>query len=300
MQHNWQIIGAPYDLAASAQGASDAPDHLRKHYFRKWIPNFERFWDISVDDGGDIKPEKVTEDAITSLAAYATQIYTQVLNSLESHHTPLILGGDHSISVGTVSAAKTYLQNKHGDKANLGLLWIDAHADMNTNPRGSLHGRVAAFLMGEGPSELTTIGAASPQINPCHFMGLAIRDLMPTERDFLAQNEITLQSMRKIDKMGIQKACENAICFLESNTDGFYLSFDIDAASGEIFEGCATPEVGGLTCRECCNILELAVQSPHFIGMDIVEYCPDKDRNGNTLSLITQMLHTALGYTTQF
>lgn len=300
MSRDWEIIGAPYDLAARSAGAADAPGYVRDHYFRKWIPNLGRFWGISVSDGGDVSPPRQTGDPVANLAAYSQLLFSRVLSSLESGHTPLVLGGDHSVTLGSVSAAKAYLRKTEGSASNLGLLWIDAHADLNTDPGGSLHGRVASFLVGEGPPKLTAIRPPAPQVQPRHLAALGIRDLMPYERDLCEKHAIQLTSMRQMDKGGVRETCSAAIASLQGNTEGFYLSFDIDAAAGEQFGACATPEIGGFSARECLTIIELAVQSPRFIGMDIVEYCPGMDTDGNTLSLVTQLLHSALGYRTQF
>jgi len=303
MKKTWDIIGAPYDLSANERGASAAPEVIRSKYLSRWLPRFKTHWEISANDAGDIPVANSGSTGVSkvdSLAVFSEALFSRVMVAYEQGHLPLVIGGDHSISVGSVSAASAHLRRKHGDGTRLGLLWVDAHADLNTAESGNLHGRAAAILCGSGPSRLTQIGGYSPKLSPENLIELGIQELMPTERDFIKENGVMVQSIRAVDKIGVRMACAEALRTLQEKTDGIFLSVDIDVCQAECFGACAAPMVGGLTARELCLMVEMVTTIEKCIGMDIVEYCPSKDGTGNTLKLIENVLNTALGYTTQF
>jgi arginase len=301
MNREWEIIGAPYDHAANEIGASAAPEAIRSYYLNWWLPKLKTNWGVTAYDGGDVLTNNSTDITKEAhLVDYGNKLYSRVLQTYDRGRVPLVIGGDHSISVGSVSAAASYVKTKHGENGRLGLLWIDAHADLNTADTGNLHGRVAAILCGVGPDQLTQIGGWSPKVDPKHLITIGVQDLMPTEREFVKTYGSVLHSIRAVDQLGISELCDRAMKSLTDHTDGIFLSLDIDVCQSESFGACAAPMIGGLTAREVCQIVEFVTGHDKFIGMDLVEYSPNKDGTGNTKQLIHNILNRALGYTVQF
>ena len=137
-------------------------------------------------------------------------------------------------------------------------------------------------------------------MKPEHLIEIGIQDLMPSEYDALREHRIRAHPMHELDRKGVRQICADAIATLERETDGFFVSVDIDVCQAEGFGACAAPMVGGMTAREVCSVVELARCSDKFCGMDIVEFCPGKDTTGNTGRLIGNVLHTLVGYTDYF
>ena len=292
----WEVIGAPFDLSANERGASLAPDKIRDSYLSTWIERFKvNNWGIDIVDGGNVDTSK--DESATK---YFKRLYDRVSSSLSNKNIPVIIGGDHSISLATVSAASSYLKDEKPGKTPLGVLWLDAHADLNTAKNDNLHGKPAAILLGEGVEILKNTEDYLEKIEPENFYLIGVQDLMPTEYELIRKLSLKVNSIRDIDNKGLKYVVEDAISGLEKTTDGFFVSLDIDVCAGELYGACATPMVGGLTSREICQVVEIASKSDKFLGIDIVEYCPEKDKTGNTMNLITNILHRLFEYTTKF
>ena len=298
MGRTWEIIGAPYDLSANEAGASKAPGFIRRKFTSLWADRFAKHWDISLRDGGDVIPTFPTDQETNSesaLAAFCTTLCERVLKSYEMGNTPLVIGGDHSISVGSVSGAALHVKRRRPE-STMGLLWVDAHTDLSPGD-GNLHGRVAAILIGIGPASLTNLCGLSPKVLPQDLIEIGIQELWPLERDVIQDGRISIHPMHEVDRRGARHVTAEAISTLEQNTDAFFVSIDIDASQAESFGACAAPKVGGMSARELCAVAELAVASDMFCGMDIVEFCPGKDATGNTGQLVINLLNTVVGFT---
>ncbi len=300
MAPSYEFIGAPFDFSANERGSARAPEFVRRAYVSRWQRRFETSLGITLEDGGDVAPNPDGAEESTVLDAlsnFAEDLSQRVLRSLARGSTPIVIGGDHSVSVGSVTGASIHLREQRGPEAALGLLWIDAHADLNTGDDGNLHGRAAAILLGHGPSRLTGIGGFAPKIQAGHLIEVGVQELMPTEMDLIGRLEIDVRSIGRVEREGLHETVTSAVSRLEAEADALYLSVDIDAAAGESFGACAAPMIGGLTAREMCAAVELASGSPKFVGMDLVEFCPGRDDTGNTGRLVTNLLHAAVGYT---
>ncbi|HCG2417970.1 TPA: arginase [Staphylococcus aureus] len=222
---------------------------------------------------------------------------TQKLNkevsaSIENNRFPLVLGGDHSIAVGSVSAI-----SKHYN--NLGVIWYDAHGDLNIpeeSPSGNIHGMPLRILTGEGPKELLELN--SNVIKPENIVLIGMRDLDKGERQFIKDHNIKTFTMSDIDKLGIKEVIENTIEYLKSrNVDGVHLSLDVDALDPLETPGTGTRVLGGLTYRESHFALELLHQSQSVTSMDLVEVNPLIDHNNHTAEQAVSLIGTFFGET---
>lgn len=301
MRRSFEIIGAPFGFAANTCGSNNAPSYLRQHGLNTRIRQRIRSWDENIKDVGDILVENEMKELleekniIKAVELYCYKLHQCVLNSYICGNTPIIIGGDHSISIGTISATASYLTSYLNLK-NLGILWVDAHADLNYLDKGNIHGKSAAIALGYGNESLIKMAGVSPMIKPENLIYIGIRDLMPNEDIIMKSNKIQLYGMDKIDELGIHRVIKEAVKKLEDSTDGFFVSFDIDACDGGLYQGCSTPEAGGLTAREAIQIAYWAGKSSKLLGADIVEFSPEDDRLGNTGPLVIKLIDAILGY----
>lgn len=302
MKRVYEIIGAPFGFAASKSGSNTTPDYLRKHGLNTKVRQRTReFWGSDIIDYGNvevncnIKQLCENENILEAVRLYCKELNDTVFQSYLRGNTPIIIGGDHSISIGTVSATSRYLKDLNGI-SNLGLIWVDAHADLNNQSNGNIHGKSVAISLGCVHGDVMGVSNLSSVIDAKNIIYIGIGDIMPNEYTTIKEKDICLYSMDKIDKFGIREIIEQTVRKLEETTDGFFLSFDIDACDGGVYRGCATPEVGGLTAREAIQVVHYAAQSTKFLGADIVEYSSEDDINGNTNQLVVKLIDALLGY----
>ena len=209
--------------------------------------------------------------------------------------TPLVLGGDHSIAVGTTTGMSRYLRNQN---QKLGLIWIDAHADMNSpdsSPSGNVHGMPLACCIGIGPEELTTLGGFAPKVNPANVALVGLRDVDRAEVPFVQRTGVQAFTMRAIDEQGLQSVIRQAIEIASSGTAGFHLSFDMDAVDPDEAPGVGTPVPGGLTYREAHLAMEMICDSSKMLSIEIVEVNPVLDQANRTAMLGVGLITSALG-----
>lgn len=299
----YEIIGAPFGYAAGVQGSSVAPSHLRMNGLSLRISQRVTNWNMIVGDSGDVSVSSEViefikqEDTLKAVELYCNDLYDRISHSYSSGNVPLIIGGDHSITLGSIAAASKYLMQKH-QSDNLGVIWVDAHADISNWQHGNIHGKVAASLLGlSAHQSINGVGGFSPKIKPQNLVYIGISDLMPNEFKIIQEHNIKLYGIDAIQTNGIDNIIESVIAQLEETTDGIFLSFDIDACDGGVYRGCATPEIGGLTGREAIQVAYRIAQSPKFVGADIVEFSPEDDSLLNTNQLVIKLIDAILGYT---
>lgn len=209
--------------------------------------------------------------------------------------TPLVLGGDHSIAIGTVTGMSRFLRKQQKE---LGLIWIDAHADMNTpgsSPSGNVHGMPLACCIGIGPEELTTLGGYTPKIDPANVALVGLRDVDRAEKPFVQRTGVRAFTMRSIDEQGMQSVIRQAIEIASNGTAGFHLSFDMDAVDPDEAPGVGTPVPGGLTYREAHLAMEMICDSAKMLSLEIVEVNPVLDQANRTAVLGVGLVTSALG-----
>lgn len=292
------IIGAPSTFGQRKLGVDLGPTAIR---YAGLISRLKQL-DLDVYDKGDIKVPVVNIEKFHSeqkglrnydeIIDVNQKLNKEVSAAIENNRFPLVLGGDHSIAVGSVSAI-----SKHYN--NLGVIWYDAHGDLNIpeeSPSGNIHGMPLRILTGEGPKELLELN--SNVIKPENIVLIGMRDLDKGERQFIKDHNIKTFTMSDIDKLGIKEVIENTIEYLKSrNVDGVHLSLDVDALDPLETPGTGTRVLGGLSYRESHFALELLHQSHLISSMDLVEVNPLIDSNNHTAEQAVSLVGTFFGET---
>ncbi|AJP23320.1 TPA: arginase [Staphylococcus aureus] len=292
------IIGAPSTFGQRKLGVDLGPTAIR---YAGLISRLKQL-DLDVYDKGDIKVPAVDIEKFhceqkgirnyDEIIDVNQKLNKEVSASIENNRFPLVLGGDHSIAVGSVSAISNHYNN-------LGVIWYDAHGDLNIpeeSPSGNIHGMPLRILTGEGPKELLELN--SNVIKPENIVLIGMRDLDKGERQFIKNHNIKTFTMSDIDKLGIKEVIENTIEYLKSrNVDGVHLSLDVDALDPLETPGTGTRVLGGLSYRESHFALELLHQSHLISSMDLVEVNPLIDNNNHTAEQAVSLVGTFFGET---
>jgi arginase len=289
------IIGVPIDLGADRRGVDMGPSAIRYAHLHQNL----RDLGYALEDKGNIEvpiqemcqisdPRLKYLDCIVPMGR---RIAGAVATSLQAGHFPLVLGGDHSLSVGSIRGAAK------GRK--LGVIWVDAHADFNTaetTPSGNIHGMPLAALCGLGDPRLVALWEETPPvIDPKQVAVVGARDLDPGEKRNLQEAGVMVQSMEQIDRLGMPAALEKCIERVSRNADGIYLSFDMDALDPRHAPGVGTPVNGGLTFREAHLACEVVAETGKLLGMDMVEVNPILDVQNQTAIHAVEFIRSALG-----
>ena len=218
-----------------------------------------------------------------------------VLKTLEAGKVPLILGGDHSVAAGTVSGVAEFYRRKN---QKVGLLWIDAHSDMNTpesSPSGNVHGMPLASIMGLQPDELANIFNFSPKVQPENCVLVGIRDVDSFEKENIRKSGVSVFTMRDIDERGMRSVMEEAIALATKGTAGFHVSLDMDWIDPEDAPGVGTPVWGGATYREAHLAMEIIADSGGMLSFEIVEVNPVIDEHNQTADLAVELALSGFG-----
>jgi arginase len=208
---------------------------------------------------------------------------------------PLVIGGDHSIAMGTVSGLSAHFQ-KSGQ--SLGLIWFDAHGDMNlpeTSPSGNVHGMPLSHLLGHGDADLSSILDMNPAVKPEHVVLIGLRDIDRVEREFIRQSGVTAFTMRDIDERGMSKVASEALRIVNDGTAGFHVSFDLDGCDPEVIPGSGTLVPGGVSYREAHLLLELCAEDGRLTSMEVVELNPFIDQGNVSAERAVALVQSALG-----
>jgi arginase len=300
MARSVHIIGVPLDLGAGRRGVDMGPSAFRIAGLGERIAAIG----CAVTDRGDLpapipetkQPRDDRKKYIREIARVCEKVYQTSLASLDEGALPLVLGGDHSVAAGSVAAAATWSKKTAG--LPVGLLWIDAHGDMNTpgtSPSGNVHGMPLAALLGEEPAELSRIGGFSPTVEPERTVLIGVRNLDEREKDAVRRSGIHVFTMKDIDRQGIASVVEQAVAFASAGTGGIHVSFDMDVCDPSIAPGVGTPVKGGLNYREAHMVMEIVADSGRLIALDLVEVNPTLDVRNATAQLGTELALSALG-----
>jgi arginase len=289
------IIGVPIDLGADRRGVDMGPSAIRYAHIQKKLEELG----YTVQDTGNIEVAIAEMCSITNpklkyidcIVPMSRRVAGEVATSMQGGRFPLVLGGDHSLSLGSVRGAA-----KH---KKIGVIWIDAHADFNTDkttPSGNIHGMPLAALAGFGEKSLVQLwDEPTPVIDPNHIAIIGVRDLDPGEKDNLREAGVMVQGMEQIDRYGMMPVMVKAIERVSRDTDGIYLSFDMDSMDPRHAPGVGTPVPAGLTQREANLACEMVAETGKLIGMDIVEVNAILDIQNQTAALAVEFALTALG-----
>jgi arginase len=256
-----------------------------------------------LEDSGNVVvggPESLPEGPTSArylpeIAQTCTRLAEMTERALDAGKLPVVLGGDHSIAMGTVSGVSSHLR-KRGEK--MGLIWIDAHADMNTpetSPTGNVHGMPLACCIGNGPAELTHLLGYAPKVEARNVAIVGLRDVDRTEAPNVRKAGVAAFTMRDIDERGLRAVMTEAIGRAADGTTGFHLSFDMDVVDPDEAPGVGTPVRGGLTYREAHLAMEVICDSGQMLGMEVVEVNPVLDEANRTAILGVELVLSALG-----
>jgi arginase len=294
------LIGAPTDVGASDRGASMGPEALRVAGLHAALTRCG--WHV-VDRGNLSGPPNPGLHAVggyknlPEVTAWNQEVYKAVYQELNADRLPILLGGDHSLSVGSIAAVARRCREL--DKP-LRVLWLDAHADFNTrdlSPSGSLHGMPLACLCGFGPRELLQIGGVSPAIDAQCVRQIGIRSVDAGERRFVHAQALEVFDMRCIDEMGVRAVMELALEDMAADTH-LHVSFDVDFLDPEIAPGVGTTVAGGLSYREAQLCMEMIADSGRVASLDIMELNPALDVRNKTALLAVDLIESLFGKST--
>ncbi|HJU85909.1 MAG TPA: arginase [Gemmatimonadota bacterium] len=295
------VIGVPLDLGAGRRGVDMGPSAVRIAGVRERL---ERLG-YRVTDTGDV-PVPIPESAdpgdpkahyLPQIAEVATALADRVADAMRAGAIPLVLGGDHSLSIGSIAGAARWARENDED---VGLLWFDAHADMNTpdtTPSGNIHGMPLAASLGYGDPALTEIAGFSPKVRWDRTVLIGARDVDRGERALIREAGIRTFTMREIDEDGIVPVLEEALAIVSEGTAGFLVSWDMDFVDPNFAPGVGTAVKGGVDYREGHLALEIVSDTDGMIAMDLVETNPILDEHNRTGRLGMELILSAFGKT---
>jgi arginase len=293
------IIGAPLDLGAGRRGVDMGPSAMRVANINKRVAALG----YEVEDLGNVpveQPESLPEGPrhakyLPQIAAACQRLAAMVEEVAEEGKSPLVMGGDHSIAIGTVAGMARYFRKK---KKRMGLLWVDAHADMNTpqtSPSGNVHGMPLACCIGLGPEELAKLLGFSPKVQPRNVALVGLRDVDILERPHVRESGVRTFTMRDIDERGLRAVMDEALGIVTDGTAGFHLSLDMDYVDPQYAPGVGTPVRGGATYREAHLAMEMICDSGQMVSMEVVEVNPVIDEVNQTADLAVELVMSAFG-----
>jgi arginase len=293
------ILGVPLGFGASIEGVELGPRAMRVAHLKKRIENLG----YAVRDLGNMnirQPDYVAEEEenpkyLSEMIEACEQIATDVYSILNADELPVILGGDHSIAIGSISGVTSYF---HEHNQTVGLIWFDAHADMNapeTSPSGNIHGMPLAILLGSGPNDLVNLKGFAPKLNPHFCAHIGARDLDKGEKELIRRLGIRFFTMREIDERGMSACVDEAIAIASQASAGYAVTFDVDALDPNFAPGSGTLVRGGLTYREAHLALEKIADDKRMLSLEVVEINTALDINNTTAELGVELILSALG-----
>jgi arginase len=293
-----QIIGVPMDLGSGRRGVDMGPSAIRIAGVAEKLRSLGH----TVQDEGDIPakaPElqKIRNDKLRYLpeiVRVCTLLGNKIEKILHHHGFPLVLGGDHSVAIGTIGGVALYCEKVH---KKLGVLWVDAHGDFNTEvttPSGNIHGMPLAVAIGLGAIELTSIGGDHRKVDPKNVVMIATRDLDEGERRNIRKHGVNVFSMEDIDKYGMARTITRALSKLRQ-VDMVHVSLDLDAIDPSVAPGVGTPVKGGLNYREAHLIMETVHEHGIMTSMDVLEVNPILDDRNQSAEFAVELIQSAFG-----
>ena len=295
-----KVIGVPLDLGASRRGVDMGPSAVRVAGLEARLESLGH----EVRDGGNVsvalaetkRPGNQSAHYLKEITETCTRVADMVLKALTEGMTPVILGGDHSVAAGSVSGVSEFYRRQN---QNIGLLWIDAHADINTpetSPSGNVHGMPLAALAGLGPEPMANILGFAPKVRPENIVLVGVRDIDATEKQNIHRAGVTeVYTMRDIDERGMRTVMEEALRAAGRGTAGYHVSLDMDWIDPEDAPGVGTPVRGGATYREAHLAMEILADHGRLLSFEVVEVNPVIDEHNRTADLAVQLACSAFG-----
>jgi arginase len=293
------IIGAPLDLGGNRRGTDMGPSAFRIAGIGDQLAALG----LRIVDKGDISspipeskgPGDPRKRYAKEIARVCQKLYQTALASLEEGALPLVLGGDHSLAAGSAAATAAHVR-KRGQP--LGLIWVDAHGDMNspsTSESGNVHGMPLAALLGREPIELARFHGEGPAVLAKHTVLVGIRNLDAVEKGVVKASKVHVFTMKDVDRLGITEVMDRALAIAGRGTGGIHVSFDMDVCDPAIAPGVGTPVKGGLDYREAHVVMEMTAESGKLLAVDLVEVNPTLDVRNATAELGVELALSALG-----
>lgn len=293
------LIGVPLDLGGNRRGVDMGPSAIRISGLAEHLGGLG----VQVLDKGDVPtplpetkgPGDPRKRYVREIARVCQKLYQLSLASLHEGALPIVLGGDHSLGAGSVAATATWLRTQG---KSLGLIWVDAHADINspsTSPSGNVHGMPLAALLGREPVELARIAGAEPSVEAEHTVLVGIRNLDDREKEIVKAAGVHAFTMKDIDRLGIAEVMDRALAAASNGTGGVHVSFDLDVCDPTIAPGVGTPVKGGLDYREAHFVMEAMAESGKMVALDLVEVNPALDVRNATAELATELALSGFG-----
>lgn len=295
MNKKISVIGVPMDLGQGRRGVDMGPSAMR---YANAIERIERLG-YDVQDLGDLSiptlaeriPNELNLNCLEEVTAVNEELAQKITTILEEGRFPLVFGGDHSIAIGTLAGAAKY-------KNNIGVIWYDAHGDLNTgetSPSGNIHGMPLAVGLGIGHERLTNILGFSPKIKPDNIVIVGARDLDPGEKKLIKEMGIKVFTMHEIDRLGMTHVMEEAIKHASNGTDGVHLSLDLDGLDPHDAPGVGTPVLGGISYRESHLAMEILAEADILTSAEFVEVNPILDHGNKTANVAVALMGSLLG-----
>jgi len=295
---NIKLLGVPMDLGAGRRGVDMGPSAIRIAGVKEKL---EALGHHVVDEGDIlIKPPELLKiknqklKYLPEIVRRCTALGMKVERILEGKEFPLILGGDHSLAIGTIAGIASFCRKQ---KKKLGVLWIDAHGDMNTDetsPSGNIHGMPLAVSMGFGSGALTKLLGDFPKVSPQKVVLVGIRELDEGEKTLIKKHRVNTFTMEEVDKMGIGEVMKRALKKLE-HVDYLHVSFDLDSLDPHLAPGVGTPVKGGLDYREAHFIMETLFDAKKMTSLEVVEVNPILDKYNQSAELAVELIQSGMG-----
>jgi arginase len=295
-----RLIGVPMDLGASRRGVDMGPFAVRYTDLRERLEQLGH----TVEDAGNVTvpfredAERGAQRGARYLGAISTvckDVAALSRRALAEKRLPLLLGGDHSLAAGSIAGAAAFHSSRD---ERIGVIWIDAHADLNTpgsSRSGNVHGMPLAHLLGHGDTALASVGGLKPAVRASNVALVGLRDADEAEREHIAKWKLKAFTMRTIDERGIRNVMDEAIAVASEGTAGIWVSFDMDVLDPEQAPGVGTAVPGGMTYREAHLVMEMLADTGRVVGIDLVEVNPVLDEHNRTAGMGTELLLSALG-----
>ncbi len=298
-QKTIRIVGVPLDLGASRRGTDMGPSALRiaglGAALRRLGYQVAREEDIPAPAMETRTPEQRDARFKPEILEVCNHLANKVKNILQANEFPLVIGGDHSIAMGTVAGVSSFYRDQ-GKK--IGLIWFDAHGDMNTpasSPSGNIHGMPLAHLLGRGDDDLKNIGGFHPKVDPENVVLIGVRDIDAGERRIIRESGIHAFTMREIDEQGMAAVAAQALEIVNDGTAGFHISFDVDGCDPTVIPGSGTLVPGGVSFREAHLLLEYCADDGNLVSMEVVELNPFLDERNISAKRTLQLILSAMG-----
>ena len=302
-QQQVALIGVPMDLGGGRRGVDMGPSALRiaaiesrmESTLKAMGRGFVDLGNIHVDQPDSNEPINEKARFLREISGACALLRDKVLGALEQGLFPLVVGGDHSIACGTMAGVSSFYARKN---ENLGLLWFDAHGDMNTpdsSPSGNIHGMPLASCLGQGLPDLTKLGERFPMVDIKNTCAVGVRSLDARERKIVQDTGLKVFTMREIDTRGMHEVMVEALAIVNNGTAGFHLSFDVDGSDPNVAPGVGTPVPGGLDFRESHLFMELVAETGRLVSLELTEINPILDVHNQTAQFAVDMILSALG-----